>query len=246
MPEYRYDFFIAYARPDANIACDLYVRLTPHARVFLDSRSLLPGDDWDIAIPEAQAASSATIALVSKCSSDAFYERDEIRAAIALSRRKDSGHKIVPIYTCQECFEIEGAYYGLRLKQGFVLSPSVSIDDVCLKLLQMLPASRAYKAHASQREYSCNAHFANEAGATSLSETIRFGVLAIHRHLHSVRAVRIHTDSALEILSNATHTTAIQARELLQVLVDKGYLSSVSGNRLELSVSGLRIAVGKG
>lgn len=45
--ENRWDFFIAHAGRDTEIAEALDERLTRRAAVFLDSRCLSPGDPWN-------------------------------------------------------------------------------------------------------------------------------------------------------------------------------------------------------
>ena len=45
-----YDFFIAHAGPDVHAAEHLFDLLEGGASVFLDPRSLRPGDDWDRAL----------------------------------------------------------------------------------------------------------------------------------------------------------------------------------------------------
>ena len=59
-PHYQYDFFIVHASADASAAEALYDELVPQVRVFLDCKTLLPGDDWDIKLARAQPASLIT------------------------------------------------------------------------------------------------------------------------------------------------------------------------------------------
>ena len=54
MAEDRWDFFIAYASPDRRAAETLHDLLSTVFRVFLDRRSLLPGDDWARRLSAAQ------------------------------------------------------------------------------------------------------------------------------------------------------------------------------------------------
>ena len=61
----QWDFFIAHAGADASIAAALYDLLSASSKVFLDSRSLELGDDWDGEIPKAQRQSFITVVLVS-------------------------------------------------------------------------------------------------------------------------------------------------------------------------------------
>ena len=56
----EWDFFLAHAGPNQAQAEELYGYLVAgKARVFLDSRSLLYGDDWDDAIAKAQREADA-------------------------------------------------------------------------------------------------------------------------------------------------------------------------------------------
>jgi hypothetical protein len=60
--------------------------------------ALLPGDIWDIEIPRAQQVSDVTVVLISSKSEAAYYEREEIAAAINLQLKGASQHRIVPVY----------------------------------------------------------------------------------------------------------------------------------------------------
>src|SRR6516162_4583760 len=94
----QWDFFIAHAGPDQGVAEELYSHLSRDFRVFLDSRSLLPGDDWDIALPAAQRASRITVVIVSSKTEKAYYQRQEIAEAIALARSEANTHRVVPVF----------------------------------------------------------------------------------------------------------------------------------------------------
>ena len=56
--------------------------MSPQFRVFLDSRSLVPGDDWDQAIAQAQTESAISLILVSSNTENAYYQREEVASAI--------------------------------------------------------------------------------------------------------------------------------------------------------------------
>jgi hypothetical protein len=73
-----YDFFLAHAGLDAAQAERLYDLLSTETKVFLDTRSLLLGDDWDRMLAEAQRSSRVTVVLVSANTDTAFYQREEI------------------------------------------------------------------------------------------------------------------------------------------------------------------------
>ena len=94
----QYDFFIAHASPDQEAAEQLFDLLKERSTPFLDSRVLQFGDEWDRELALAQRQSRITVVLVSSRTDDAFYEREEIAAAIALARGDPQGHRVVPVY----------------------------------------------------------------------------------------------------------------------------------------------------
>jgi hypothetical protein len=61
----EWDFFLAHAGADKETAESLYEYLVDKCRVFLDSRCLRLGDDWDTELATAQRRSLVTVVLVS-------------------------------------------------------------------------------------------------------------------------------------------------------------------------------------
>jgi hypothetical protein len=51
---HKWDFFLAHAGPDKTIAEELYDLLTESANVFLGTRCLELGDNWNPVLPDAQ------------------------------------------------------------------------------------------------------------------------------------------------------------------------------------------------
>lgn len=135
--EYEWDFFIAHAGPDKAIAEDLYENLKDYSRVFLDSRCLELGDDWDLKLRKAQQRSLVTVVLISANTDDAYYQREEIAAAIALARI-DSGHRVVPVYLNAEAKVSDSVPYGLRLKHSVTLSDAEGLNELRQALVQLL------------------------------------------------------------------------------------------------------------
>ncbi len=138
--EARWDIFIAHAAADAPLAERIYAALAPHARVFLDSRCLLLGGDWDIELRTAQRKSLITVVLVSASTESAYYQREEIAAAIDLARNGGE-HRVVPVYVDAAARSSESIHYGLRLKQGITLAGPRGIErlrDALLQLLRLL------------------------------------------------------------------------------------------------------------
>jgi hypothetical protein len=129
-----YDFFIAHAgadKADAEIFFDL---LSGGATVFLDSRCLLPGDNWPERIQEAQLASRATVVLISGHAERAYYLHEEIAIAIRLSRETEGEHRVVPVY-------LEGhpavAPYGLLHVEALAVTGGSTVEDIARRLLDM-------------------------------------------------------------------------------------------------------------
>ena len=93
-----WDIFIAHASSDRVRAEQLYELLEARGRrVFLDARSLKPGDFWDTEIPRALATSRVIAVLVTQGFDDALYLRDEIVEAISRARLTGSP-RLVPVY----------------------------------------------------------------------------------------------------------------------------------------------------
>lgn len=120
--EDRWDFFIAYAGPDQATAEALYDLLSPPLRVFLDRRSLLPGDDWDRQLSGAQRRAAITLVLISSGADSAYYQRAEIAQAVDLSRREDGLHRVVPIL-------LDEPADGLQLPDGLRLKQAISVAE---------------------------------------------------------------------------------------------------------------------
>src|SRR5713101_2110796 len=95
--KHQWDFFIAHAGPDVSTAEALYDFLSGSAKVFLDSRSLELGDDWDRELSEAQRKSFITVVLVSSRTDAAYYERVEVASAIKLARAQPARYRVVPV-----------------------------------------------------------------------------------------------------------------------------------------------------
>jgi TIR domain len=156
MPRYdqimSYDLFIAHAGPDTPIAEELYDELTKlRVSCFLDSRSLRLGDDWDLSLRSGQEASRATVVLVSPNCDQAFYQREEIAAAIAMARADPDSHRVIPLYISEP--EVLSVPYGLRIKHGMYLTREATLETAAKRLaeavridaaVQMLPAEITY------------------------------------------------------------------------------------------------------
>jgi len=134
---FKWDFFIAHAGRDLSAAEMLYDILQPHSRPFLDSRCLLLGDDWDVKLAEAQKDSVITVVLVSGNTDKAYYQREEIAAAIMLARTNEESHRVVPVYLDSHALQ-SSVPYGLKLKHGVTLSDETGLKEVGNQLIELL------------------------------------------------------------------------------------------------------------
>jgi TIR domain len=134
----RWDFFLAHAGPDQESAEALYESLAKDSQVFLDSRCLHLGDDWDTELAAAQRASLITVVLVSPNTPQAYYQREEVAAAITFARQDPETHRVVPIYLMNTEGSAGEIPYGLRLKQGISVKSNTELDTAAVKLLGLL------------------------------------------------------------------------------------------------------------
>jgi TIR domain len=152
---YRWDFFLAHAGADAAFAEALYDRLTSKARVFLDSRVLLAGDDWDRELQKAQHESRVTVVLISAQTDGAYYVREEIAAALELARHDSDRHRVIPVYL--DGGPDRAIPYGLRLKHGLLVdSHTASATDQLVTQLLLVKARLDARIDSTTREPGAN------------------------------------------------------------------------------------------
>jgi L-histidine Nalpha-methyltransferase len=133
---YAYDIFLAHAGADAASALELYSLLTPRCAVFLDKRNVKLGDDWDLELSAAQRQALVTVVLVSSNTGRAYYQREEIAAAIQMAREDKSKHRVVPVFLDEA--GRKAVPYGLVLKHGVTVSPEHSLKEVAEDLTSLL------------------------------------------------------------------------------------------------------------
>lgn len=126
------DFFIAHASEDTDYAERLYALLEPRSRPFLDSRSLFPGQLWRDQLEAALGRARITVALLSRHTEEAFYQKVEI--AEAIDRATEGSHLVVPVFLDGQAPQL----YGLRLFEGIKAGSGMSVEDVAERLLGML------------------------------------------------------------------------------------------------------------
>jgi energy-coupling factor transporter ATP-binding protein EcfA2 len=192
---YRWDFFIAHAAPDTATAERLYDLLEP-CRVFLDSRCLLPGDDWDQELPHAQADSLITVILVSHHNDRAYYLREEIAIAIRKARNNKTKHRVVPVYL--DSVNLEGILpYGLHLKQGLRASTENELATVASTLKASLEKIASREGGRSSSGLIKLDRILAKAFAKMQVETLATDVvLPLLRAIHSGRVEQISSDDS--------------------------------------------------
>ncbi|HEX7720552.1 MAG TPA: toll/interleukin-1 receptor domain-containing protein [Pyrinomonadaceae bacterium] len=129
-----WDFFIAHAHDDKAVAEEIGQLLSRHSNVFLDSHQLLLGDKWDQKIAQAQRESLISVIIVSNCTDKAYYEREEIAAAIAMATEDEDRHRVVPIFLDAP----SNIPYGLRLIHGIQVCTTDGFSHASQLLLDLL------------------------------------------------------------------------------------------------------------
>ena len=132
----EWDVFIAHAGADIKVAERLYDSLFTQLRTFLDSRCLLPGDDWDTALASAQRRSAITVVLLSSVINSAYYAREEIAAAISFARDPANEHRLIPVVIGSEAYSA-AVPYGLRLKHRLHLPDPTNVSFVASEIIRV-------------------------------------------------------------------------------------------------------------
>jgi TIR domain len=131
-----WDIFLAHTGADKETAETLYDLLNGHCRVFIDSRCLRLGDDWDAVLASVQRASRITVVLVSKNTEEAYYQREEVAAAIAMARKNI--HRVVPIFLYPMSPKSPNVPYGLRLKHSLSVRGKRGLEESARQLRDLL------------------------------------------------------------------------------------------------------------
>src|SRR5260370_5688809 len=168
----------AYASPDRVAAEALYHLLSPQFRVFLDRRSLLPGEDWNSRIPAAHNQSAVTLVLISSSTDSAYYQQEEIAAAIDWSRHAATSHQVVPIFLDGVPEDIR-LPYGLRLKQGISVPEAGGLAQVAQRLKTTLQQRLAMPAAEIQGRYDSKAPVDRAVGLVPQEDFDRGGLLGL-------------------------------------------------------------------
>ena len=136
--QYKWDIFIAHASADIKSAEVLYDLLAKNCKVFLDTKCIELGSDWDLELSRTQNTTRISVILVSSNTETAYYQREEIAAAIDLARDDEKSHRVVPVFLDKESKKSTDVPYGLRLKHGLLISEKTSLHDVADRLLKLI------------------------------------------------------------------------------------------------------------
>jgi hypothetical protein len=142
---FDWDFFLAHAGPDLDLARNLKRALEPPAKTFLDDENLTLGDDFDRELAEAQQSSLISVVIVSPHTEEAYYQREEIAAAIQMSREDPHTHRVVPIFFNQAQIGTRQIPYGLRLKHSLKVADSTDLTEAGKRLLETLKLMKHYE-----------------------------------------------------------------------------------------------------
>lgn len=141
-PSKHWDIFLAYSAQERAVAETLCAALSSNHRVFFDQKCLLPGDDWDTTLANAQREASVTVVLVSGNTETAYYQREEVASAIQMAREDADAHRVVPVLIGDVA--PAALPYGLRLKQALSmeLGREAEVAAALDKLVKELKARR--------------------------------------------------------------------------------------------------------
>lgn len=147
---YSWDFFLAHASQDQELAEALHALLAPHAKTFLDSRSIQPGQEWDDTLDEALRSSRITVFLITSRVAGAHYMKDEIALAISLARA-DRNRRVVPAFVLEDSTARPPTPYGLNRKHGITVSRQ-ELTRLAQQLLELLTNLKQQHAEATLKK----------------------------------------------------------------------------------------------
>jgi len=154
-PPILWDVFIAHGTPDLKLAEDLYAELSNKCRVFLATKCVKLGDEWDLVIPKAQRCAYMTVVLIGSSADSAYYLRSEIATAISMARIDDQRYRVVPIYLQGPDGRKAAEPYGLNLKQGLEITGAGDWPGAANRILETLPSPHPAEASSSPFPANC-------------------------------------------------------------------------------------------
>jgi hypothetical protein len=142
----RWDFFLAHAGADTAMAEALYDVLIERATVFLDERSMLPGDSWTRILPAVLKQSRIIVVLVSAHTRGAWYQDSEIRIALDLLRDYPERYRVIALLL-DEAGAIRRSELPYGLEQTVLVSWAKcgGVVSVAKRLLETLEADHGQR-----------------------------------------------------------------------------------------------------
>jgi hypothetical protein len=178
-PGFDWDFFLAHAGADLDVARQLKQQLEPPAKVFLDAEDISLGDNWNKILSEALRSSLIHVILVSANTDAAYYEGEEIAVAIQMAREDPHTRRVVPVYLNSN--GVPGIVpYGLKIKHGLSIPDTKDLTTAKERLLITLREMRHYEEKKVEEVGKKQEAVRNIAGGgnaellAGLSEVTRF------------------------------------------------------------------------
>lgn len=137
-----WDVFVAYSTPDERVARQIADALHPYLRVFVDYEQVYLGDEWDSVLREALSSTHIVLALISRWSESAFFQREEILRALDQSRAAECATVLIPLYLDGLSPNASEVPYGLRAIQGIVVSATTDLEAVAQQVIQRVAELR--------------------------------------------------------------------------------------------------------
>lgn len=94
----RWEIFLCHANLDVRFADRLHDLLRSKLSVFLASKSIKPGAEWNAEIKAAQTVVHTTVVLISSNTPTAPHQQEEIGRAISRREQQGGQHRIIPVY----------------------------------------------------------------------------------------------------------------------------------------------------
>ena len=212
-------------------------------RVFLDTRSLRLGDDWDTATLDAQRRSRITVVLVTAAAQRTYYQREEVAAAVAMARQDANKHRVVPLFIGDATsLQIP---YGLRIKHGLHIAGPHDLPRAASYLLELLAdldalPNQVLVSRATMIE--CSSEADEEVSLKTLTRSTSHAVTAIHKFIEAIEAVARSGVRTVDFIADRRERSRLRAllRELWMIQISQTPLPwllrlAAKETRMELS-----------
>lgn len=180
---FDWDFFLAHAGADIEVARKLHDALEPPARVFLDDEDISLGENWNSRLAEALRGSLIHVILISPNTDAAYYECEEIAVAIQLAREDPHTRRVVPVYLNTNGVP-SVVPYGLKLKHGLSIPDAKDLTTASERLLKTWKELVHYEAKKDAEVEKKQRAVSNITSGNNAA--ILGGILEVTRAFHPV------------------------------------------------------------